>query len=229
MKISIITLFPEVFENILNHSILSRAQKKGLIEFNIVNHRDFGIGNHKIVDDKPYGGGAGMILKVDVLKAAIDETKQNISGEKVILLDPQGQVYKQEVAENLSKLSHIILVCGHYEGFDERIRKYVDMEISIGDYILTGGEIPAMAIIDSVTRLIPGVLKDENATSNESFSKTPFGRILEGAQYTRPEEFEGEKVPEEYLSGDPRKVNAKKSATAVKRTREKRPELIDSN
>lgn len=226
MKITVITLFPEVFENVLSHSIIKRAQQKGLVEFKIINHRDFGIGNHKTVDDKPYGGGAGMILKVDVLKKAIDASRLNIKNEKVILLDPQGEEYKQEKAENLSKLSHIILVCGHYEGFDERIRKFADLEISIGDYVLTGGEIPAMVIIDSVTRLITGVLKDPTATKNESFSKTLGLRILEGAQYTRPEEFEGVKVPKEFLSGDPKKVILKKQESAKKRTITRRPELL---
>jgi tRNA (guanine37-N1)-methyltransferase len=226
MKITIITLFPEVFANVLNHSILKRAQQKGLVEFKIVNHRRFGIGKHKIVDDKPYGGGAGMVLRVDVLKKAIDSARLNIPNEKVILLDPQGTKYKQETAENLSKLSHIILVCGHYEGFDERIRKFADFEISIGDYILTGGEIPAMVIIDSITRLIPGVLKDSTATKNESFSEASGLRILEGEQYTRPEEFEGAKVPKEFLSGDPKKLNLKKQESAKKRTIERRPELL---
>lgn len=226
MKFTIITLFPEVFENVLNHSILKRAQEKRLAEFKTVNHRDFGIGNHKIVDDKPYGGGAGMVLRVDVLKKAIDSLRLNIPNEKVILLDPQGEKYKQETAENLSKLSHIILVCGHYEGFDERIRKYVDMEISIGDYVLTGGEIPAMVIIDSITRLLPGVLKDLTATQNESFSEIGGQRILEGAQYTRPEEFEGINVPKEFLSGNPKKISLKKQESAKKRTKTRRPELL---
>lgn len=226
MKITIITLFPEVFENVLNHSILKRAKEKGLVEFKIVNHRDFGIGNHKVVDDKLYGGGAGMLLRVDVLKNAIDSARLNIPNEKVVLLDPQGEKYKQETAENLSNLSHIILVCGHYEGFDERIRKFVDYEISIGDYVVTGGEIPAMVILDSITRLVPGVLKDVTATKNESFSETLGLRILEGEQYTRPEDFEGAKVPKEFLSGDPKQISLKKEESAKQRTRERRPELL---
>ena len=221
MKISVITLFPEIFEPILNHSILKRAKEKGLIEFKIINHRDFGDGPHKTVDDKPYGGGAGMILKVDVLKRAIDFSKMNIANEVVALLDPQGEVYSQKKAENLSKLDHLILVCGHYEGVDERVRDLVDLEISVGDYVLTGGEIPAMTIIDSITRLIPGVLKDSNATKLESHSDSNGGRILEGPQYTRPEEFNGEKVPSVYLSGDPKKIAIYKNEQAFEKTKKR--------
>lgn len=228
MKISIITLFPEIFPQILNHSILKRAQEKGLIEFNLVDHRKFGIGKHKIVDDKPYGGGVGMVLRVDVLALAIETTKENIDGEKVILLDPQGQVYSQKIAEDLSKLSHIILVCGHYEGFDERIRSLVDMEISIGDYVLTGGEIPAMAVIDSITRLIPGVLKDTTATQSESHSEIDGQRILEGPQYTRPEEFNKMKVPVELRSGNPKIISRYKSYEALKITKKRRPDLLST-
>lgn len=228
MKISVITLFPEVFENIINSSILKRAQEKGLVEFNIINHRNFGIGRHKIVDDRPYGGGAGMVLKPDVLLDAINSSKKGIEGEIVVLMEPQGEVYNQQIAEDFVSLSHIILVCGHYEGFDERIRPFIDREISIGDFVMTGGEIPAMAIIDSVTRLIPGVLKDATATQKESHSMGDEGRILEGPSYTRPEVFEGKSVPDVLLSGDPKKISQFKKEEAVKVTREKRPDLIKS-
>lgn len=226
MKISVITLFPEVFEPIINSSILKRAKEKGLVEFEIVDHREFGIGKHKVVDDRPYGGGAGMLLRVDVMEKAIDAAKKGIEGEVVILLDPKGKVYSQNIAEELSNLNHIILVCGHYEGFDERIRELVDMEISAGDYVLTGGEIPAMAIIDSITRLIPGVLKDENATKFESHSRNKNTRILEGPHYTRPEEHKGKKVPEVLLSGDPKKIEEYRSKEALKITRKRRPDLL---
>lgn len=226
MKISVITLFPEVFEPILNSSMLKRAQDKGKVEFNIVNHRDFGLGKHKIVDDKPYGGGAGMVLRVDVMSEAIKATRTGVEGEKVVLLDPQGVVYKQELAEEFSTYNHLILVCGHYEGFDERIRDLVDMELSVGDYVLTGGEIPALAIVDSVTRLVPGVLKDETATKNESHSLIDGNRTLEGPTYTRPEDFKGMVVPNVLLSGDPLKINAFKREQANKVTLERRPELI---
>lgn len=226
MKISVITLFPEIFEPILNHSILKRATEKGLVEFNIVSHRDFGIGAHKTVDDRPYGGGAGMVLRVDVLSQAIDSVKMNLEGEVVALMDPQGEVYSQEKAEDFSKLNHLILVCGHYEGFDERVRDLVDVEISVGDYVLTGGEIPAMIILDSVTRLVDGVLKDKNATRFESHSKTEEGRILEGPTYTRPEEYNSKKVPEVLLSGDPKKIAEFKKNEAIKSTKSKRPDLL---
>ena len=226
MKISVITLFPEVFEPILNSSILKRAQLKGKVAFNIVSHRDFGIGKHKIVDDKPYGGGAGMVLRVDVMDEVIKSTRTGIKGEKVVLLDPQGKVYKQEVAEEFSTPSHLILVCGHYEGFDERIRSLVDMELSVGDYVLTGGEIPAMAVIDSVTRLIPGVLKDETATKTESHSLVDGKRILEGPTYTRPETYNGITVPTALISGDPVKIQKFKKEQSQIMTKRRRPELL---
>lgn len=226
MKITIITLFPEIFEQILNHSILKRAQEKSLVEYRIINHRDFGIGKHKIVDDRPYGGGAGMVLRVDVLAEAIKSAKLNVKDEKVVLLDPQGDVYRQEIAETFSQLSHLILVCGHYEGFDERVRALVDMEISIGDYVMTGGEIPAMAIVDSVTRLVPGVLKNETATKTESHSLTENSRILEGPTYTRPDEFGGIRVPDELLSGNPKTIAEYKKGKALERTFERRPDLL---
>jgi tRNA (guanine37-N1)-methyltransferase len=168
------------------------------------------------------------LLRADVLEKAIESTKTHEKNEKVILLDPQGTVFKQEVAENLSELTHIILVCGHYEGFDERIRKFVDLEISLGDFVLTGGEIPAMAIIDSITRLIPGVLKDETATKNESHSKIDEKRILEAPHYTRPEEFKGMKVPEVFLSGNPKKIKEYEKEKAIQTTRLKRPDLLES-
>lgn len=226
MKITIITLFPEIILNSLNYSILKRAQDKGKVEFEVIDHRKFGIGKHKIVDDKPYGGGAGMVLRVDVLKKAIDSARTGQENEKVILLCPQGNVYRQKTAEEFSTLQHLILVCGHYEGFDERIRDYVDMEISIGDYVLTGGELAALVISDSVTRLLPGVLKDPNATINETHSEIEGKRILEGQQFTRPEEFEGKRVPEVFLSGDPKKIQEFKKESARKKTEIKRPDLL---
>lgn len=226
MKITIITLFPAEITNSLNYSILKRAQQKGKVEFEVVNHREFGIGNHKIIDDKPYGGGVGMIMRVDVLKRAIDSARTMQDGEKVILLCPQGEVYSQKRAEDLSKLRHLILVCGHYEGFDERVRDYVDMEISIGDYVLTGGELPALVIADSVTRLIPGVLKDPTATDLETHSEIGGKRLLEAQQFTRPEEFEGKKVPDVYLSGNPKKIAQYKKESALSKTKIKRPDLL---
>lgn len=226
MHISIITLFPEMFDGVLNHSILKRAKEKMLASYTLINLRDFGAGKHKSVDDKPYGGGAGMVLKVDVMHNAIQKAKKNNPETKVILLDPRGIPYTQEVAEKLSSESSITLICGHYEGFDERIRKYIDMEISIGDYVVTGGEIPAMAIIDSVVRLIPGVLGKEESHTYESFSESQSGRILEHPQYTRPEEYDNQKVPKELLSGNPKIIDAHRSTAAQTITKTKRPDLL---
>lgn len=238
MKISIITLFPEVFNPILYTSILSRAQKKGLVEFELVNLREFGEGRHQIVDDRPYGGGVGMVLKADVLAKALNQvTSDRVQGTvskgktlkpvtynlKTILMSASGTPYKQAKAQQLSKIDHLIIVCGHYEGVDQRfIDQYVDEEISIGDYVLTGGEIPAMAVVDSVTRLIPGVLEKPEATIDESFSDG----LLEYPQYTRPEEFEGEKVPEVLLSGNHAQIAKWRREKSLEKTKNIRPDLI---
>ncbi len=226
MKFSIITLFPEVFEPILNSSILKRAQKKGLVEFELINLRDFGEGKHQVVDDRPYGGGAGMILKADILAKALKSITQHSTAvtSYVILTSAAGKPFKQETAQKFSKFTHLIIVCGHYEGVDQRfIENYVDQEISIGDYVLTGGEIPAMVITDSITRLIPGVLEKPEATINESFSEG----LLEHPQYTRPEEFEGEKVPEVLLSGNHGEIAKWRHKESVKKTQKLRPELLN--
>lgn len=221
MLVSIITLFPDIFPPIFNSSILKRAQEKDKIQFEFIDLRNFGIGKHKQVDDRPYGGGAGMILRVDVLENAIENTRKKDLKEEVILLDPKGEKYSQARAQELSKLDHIILVCGHYEGFDERIRSIVDREISIGDYVLTGGEIPAMVLVDSVTRLIPGVLKKDEAPIDESFSNSK----LEYPHYTRPEEYKGKKVPEILLSGDHKKIEEYRNKMSNEETKNKRPDL----
>lgn len=224
MKISIITLFPEVFEPILNASILKRAQKKGLVEYELINLRPFGEGIHQIIDDKPYGGGVGLIFKADILAKAILSVQKPHS--KVLLTSASGTPYKQQQAWELSKLEHIIIICGHYEGIDQRlIDKYVDLEISIGDFVLTGGEIPAMAIVDSITRLIPGVLEKSEATEKESFE----GNLLEHPHYTRPEEFEGEKVPEVLISGHHQKVDEWRKQKSLEKTKKVRPDLLNKN
>jgi len=221
MKISIITLFPEVFEPILNSSILKRAQNKGLMEFELINLRPFGEGIHQIVDDSPYGGGAGLVFKADILAKAVNSVKKE--GSKVILTSASGNSYSQKKARELSKLDHIIVICGHYEGVDQRfIDKYVDQEISIGDYVLTGGEIPAMILADTITRLIPGVLIKEEATLNESFENG----LLEGPQYTRPEEFEGLKVPPVLLSGHHGEVDKWRTEQSLEKTHKVRPDLL---
>lgn len=220
MKISIITLFPEMFEDILNSSILKRAQQKGLVEFNLVNLRDFGEGPHQIVDDKPFGGGVGMVLKPDILAKALKSIKEKPG--RVIITSASGSPYTQKKARQLSTLKHIVIVCGHYEGVDQRfIDKYVDEEISIGDYILTGGEIPSLIIIDSITRLVKGVLK-EDATLKESFEEG----LLEHPQYTRPDEFEGQTVPAVLILGDHQKVEDWKKEQSLLKTQKVRPDLL---
>ncbi len=225
MIFTIITLFPEVFMPILSSSILGRAQKSHKIKIRILNLRNFGIGRHKTVDDKPYGGGVGMVLKVDVIDAAIHAARIKKRGEVVILLDPKGKVYKQETAEKLSRFEHLILICGHYEGFDERVRALVDYEISIGDYILSGGEIAAIVVVESVARLVRGVLLKEDAPEIESFSKNAHGRILEAPTYTRPPVWRGKKVPAVLLSGDFGKIEKYRTRQAEKITSERRPDL----
>jgi len=222
MKINILTLFPKMFQGPFGESIIKRAQVKGLVEIKIHNLRDWAIDKRGTVDDRPYGGGAGMILRVDVVERAISNIKNQKTKQKIILLTPGGRTFSQQKAQELSKLDEIILICGHYEGFDERIRNFVDEEISIGNFVLTGGEIPAMAITDAIVRLLPGVLKKEEANQVESFSPgleklvnssfkpqtsnlTPQAYI-EYPQYTRPEEFRGLKVPEILLSGHHQKI-----------------------
>ncbi len=222
MKITITSLFPEMFDGPFSHSIIKRAKEKGKINIEFINLRDFGLGKHKIVDDTPYGGGAGMILRVDVLVNAINHAKEKrIKGkQKVILLSPHGKTFNQKMAKRYSMLDHLILVCGHYEDFDARIRNFIDDEVSIGDYVLTGGEIPAMVITDSVARLVKGVLKD-GVTDNESFST-----YLEFSQFTKPENYKNINVPKVLLSGNHQKINAWRKNEALKITKKLRPDLI---
>ncbi len=217
MKISILTLFPQMFQGPFDYSIIKRAIDKEQVEINFIDIRNFGIGKHKIVDDKPYGGGVGMVLKIDVLvnalKSVLDKDLEK-EEQKIILMSASGKTYNQSKAREYSQLKHLIIICGHYEGVDERILEYIDEEISIGDFVLTGGEIPAMLIIDSVTRLIPEVLK-ENATKYESFSED----LLEHPQYTRPEEFNGQKVPEILLSGNHKEIDNWKKEESIRKTK----------
>lgn len=199
-KIAVITLFPEMFDGVLNSSMLWKAQKDNLIQFELINLRDYGLGPRKQVDDTPYGGGDGMLLMPEPLFEAINEAKKNMPNAKVILMTPRGKSFKQKLAKDMADSNDdYIFVCGRYEGFDERIFEVADGAISIGDYVLTGGELPAMVIIDSITRLIPGVLGGENSALIESFSD---GETLEFPQYTRPSEYKGLKVPEVLLSGN---------------------------
>ena len=219
MKYDILTLFPEMFEP-LKHSIIERATKQKLIEINLINIRDFSKDKHKKVDDTPYGGGAGMVMRADVVYDAY----KSVSDEnaKVIFLSPQGKKLNQKKVQQLAKEQHLILLCGHYEGIDQRVLdKIVDEEISIGDYVLTGGELPAMVLIDSVSRYIQGVLA-EDSTKEESFSNG----YLEYSQYTRPEEFLGIKVPEVLQSGNHQKIEEWRKKSSLKNTFLKRPELL---
>ncbi len=223
MKINIITLFPAMFDSAFTESIVKRAQQSGAVEIKIYNLRDWALDKHKMVDDRPFGGGPGMVLKVDVIHRAIEDLKKQNPAAKVVLLTPQGENYSQQKAEQFAQEKSLILIAGHYEGFDDRIRKYIDQEVSIGDYVLTGGELPAMVIVDSVVRLLSGVLGDENSAPTDSFSAG--SKLLGHPQYTRPEEFDGEKVPVVLLSGDHGKIEEWRQQQAKKRTQQRRPDL----
>ncbi|HSW47750.1 MAG TPA: tRNA (guanosine(37)-N1)-methyltransferase TrmD [Candidatus Saccharimonadales bacterium] len=229
MKISILTLFPEMFLGPFEHSIVKIASEKGLVHINFVNIRDFGVGKHKMVDDTEYGGGVGMVIKVDVLNAAIAASKikdqRSKIKEKVVLLSATGKTYNQQKADDFSKLDHLILICGHYEGVDERIKKYIDEEVSVGDFILTGGEIPAMLITDSVSRLIANVLP-KGATEEESFSEIDNNILLEYPHYTKPQNYEEDHVPEILLSGNHPKIKEWRMEKALENTEKLRPDLL---
>lgn len=220
MKIDILTLFPKMFEGILEESIIKRAIEKGIVEINIIDFREFSkLSNHQ-VDDTPYGGGGGMVLRCEPLVEAIESVKTKDS--KVLLMCPQGVPYKEKKAIELSKEKHLIFVCGHYEGYDERIRNFVDEEISIGDYVLTGGEIPAMAIMDSVIRLLPGVIK-EDSYLEDSF----MNNRLDYPTYTKPASFRGLTVPEVLLSGDHAKIKQWREEQALENTKKRRKDLLE--
>lgn len=222
MNIDILTLFPEFFQGLNSYSIIGRAIGEGKINLNCINIRDFSKDKHKRVDDYPFGGGPGMVMQIEPIYEAINSVKTDDS--KVIFLSPQGKKLDQKMAKSLSEENHIILLCGHYEGIDNRIiENYVDEEISIGDYVLTGGEIPAMVLIDCISRLIPGVLSSEESYMDESH----YDGYLEYPQYTRPREFNGIKVPDILLSGDHAKVAKWRREESIRITMEKRPDLMD--
>lgn len=226
MKISIITLFPGMFKGPFAKSIIKRAIDKKIVEVKLINLRTFGIGKHKLVDDTPYGGGKGMVLRVDVLENAIESAKNkklDKNKQKVVLLSAKGKTFNQKIAKRYSNLKHLILICGHYEGFDERIKEYIDEEISIGDFILTGGEIPAMLIADSVLRLVKGVIKD-GSLENESFSP-----LLEYPQYTKPQVYKNGQVPKILLSGNHQEIKKWRNTQSLKITSKLRPDLIKNN
>lgn len=223
MKIHVLTLFPEMFPGVFGSSILKKAQEKGLVDIQVWNIRDFSDNKHKQVDDYPYGGGAGMVLKPDPIFRAVETITQD-RHPRIILMCPQGERFTQARAEELSKEEELVFICGHYEGYDERIREYlVTDEISIGDFVLTGGEIPAMAVIDAVVRLIPGVLGQEASHIHDSFSTG----LLEYPHYTRPQDFRGMKVPDVLLSGNHKKIEEWRMEQSLKRTFERRPDLLE--
>ena len=220
MKIDILTLFPKMFEGFINESIIKRAVEKGLVEINLINIRDFTLLKNGKVDDTPYGGGSGMVLMCEPVVRAIESVRTEQS--LVYLMSPSGEVFHDQLAGAIyQKTKHLILVCGHYEGFDERIKNFVDGEISIGDYVLTGGEIPAMAIADCITRFIPGVI-DAESFQNESFKEN----LLDYPVFTKPREFRGLKVPEVLLNGDHKKIAEYRKSEQIRITKEKRPDLL---
>ena len=219
MKIDVLTLFPEMFTGVISSSIIKRAIDDNKIEINLHNFRDYSKDIHHKVDDTPYGGGCGMILTCQPIFDCVNDLKDDES--TIILLTPDGTPYKQEIANNLVKLKHLIIICGHYEGFDDRIRSICDMEISIGDYVLTGGEIPAMVLIDSVTRLIDGVINKESY-QNDSF----YNGLLDYPQYTKPREYNELKVPDVLLSGNHKEIEKYRIEAALEKTRTRRCDLL---
>lgn len=224
MKIDILTLFPEFFEGIKDYSIVGRAIEENIISINTTNIRDFSKNKHKKVDDYPFGGGPGMVMKAEPIYDAINSVKKDNS--KIIYLSPQGRVLNQSIANSLAKEEHLVLLCGHYEGIDNRIiDNFIDEEISIGDYVLTGGEIPAMVLIDAISRLIPGVLSSEASFMEESH----YDGLLEYPQYTRPRDFMGIEVPDILLSGNHKKIDDWRKEQALKVTTLKRPDLLEND
>jgi len=237
MRIDIVTLFPEICRAPLNESMMKRAQEKDVVDFHIHNLRDWTTDKHHIVDDAPFGGGQGMVMKPEPIFAAVEDLRQQPSNAqrptfnvqlktpKVILMSPTGRRFDQQMAAQLSQESHLIIVCGHYEGVDHRVIEHlIDMEISIGDYILTNGAIAAVVFVDAIARLLPGTLGHERSAVDDSFSSERSG--LEGPQYTRPAEFRGWKVPEVLLSGNHAEIAKWRKEQAIKRTRENRPDLL---
>lgn len=224
MNIHVLSLFPDMFEGVFSSSILKKAQEKGAVQMNVTDFRSFSQNKHNQVDDYPYGGGAGMVLKPEPLFHAVEDLVAQGKKPRIILMCPQGERYDQKKAEELAKEEDLIFLCGHYEGYDERIREYlVTDEISIGDFVLTGGELAAMTVIDSVVRLLPGVLGQEASHVNDSFSTG----LLEHPHYTRPADFRGMKVPDVLMSGNHAKIEQWRMEQSLKRTFERRPDLLE--
>ncbi|MFP7357426.1 tRNA (guanosine(37)-N1)-methyltransferase TrmD [Kurthia gibsonii] len=225
MNIHVLSLFPDMFEGVFGSSILKKAQEKGAVQMNVTDFRSFSQNKHNQVDDYPYGGGAGMVLKPEPLFHAVEDLVAQGKKPRIILMCPQGERYDQKKAEELAKEEDLIFLCGHYEGYDERIREYlVTDEISIGDFVLTGGELAAMTVIDSVVRLLPGVLGQEASHVNDSFSTG----LLEHPHYTRPADFRGMKVPDVLMSGNHAKIEQWRMEQSLKRTFERRPDLLEN-
>jgi len=222
MRIDLLTLFPEFFRSPLGQSMLQQAQIRGAAEFRVLNLRDYTTDRHQVTDDRPYGGGPGMVMQIEPLVAAIRAARREDPQVRILLLSPQGPLFTQDRARELAASPHLLLICGHYEGVDERLKYYIDGMLSIGDYILTGGEIPALAVLDAVTRLLPGVLGGEGAAEDDSFQTG----LLEYPHYTRPRDFEGHRVPQVLLEGDHRRIREWRRQQALLRTRACRPDLL---
>ncbi|MCB9352810.1 MAG: tRNA (guanosine(37)-N1)-methyltransferase TrmD [Lewinellaceae bacterium] len=224
MRIDIVSVLPELMESPLQHSIMKRAQEKGLLEVYLHDLRAYGLGKHRQVDDYQYGGGAGMVMMVEPLANCIDDLQRERTYDEVIYMTPDGERLTQPLANRLSMYENLLILCGHYKGMDERIRQhYVTMEVSIGDFVLSGGELPAVVLVDAIGRLLPGVLNDETSALFDSFQDN----LLAPPVYTRPEDFRGWKAPEVLLSGNFKKIEAWRYAQALKRTRERRPGLLE--
>ncbi|RJR43522.1 MAG: tRNA (guanosine(37)-N1)-methyltransferase TrmD [Desulfobacteraceae bacterium] len=223
MRLDVLTLFPDLFTPFLNESIVGRAVRRGLVDIRVTNIRDFARGPHHTTDDRPYGGGNGMVMKPGPIYRALQSIERVGEKRSVILLTPQGIRFEQSVAWELSGTDQLVLICGRYEGVDERIKGFVDLEISIGDYVLTGGELPAMIVADAVIRLIPGVLGGEKSNLEDSFAEG----LLEYPHYTRPRVFQDEEVPEVLLSGDHERIRKWRRAESIRRTLQKRPDLLE--
>lgn len=226
MKIDILTVVPQLLESPFSHSILKRAEEKGLLKVNVINLRDYSTQKQKQVDDYQYGGGAGMVMMCEPLANAIDQLQEQEKYDEIIYMTPDGKTYNQKTANNLSLKQNLLIICGHYKGIDERIRQqYVTMEISIGDYVLSGGELAAAVVVDSIGRLIPGVLNDETSALFDSFQDD----LLAPPVYTRPSDFRGQKVPEILLQGNPKKVEEWRHDQSVQRTEQRRPDLLNED
>ena len=226
LRFDIVSIFPGMFESPFGDSIIQRAREEGLLDIRLHDLRDYSLNKHRKVDDNPFGGGVGMVMNVEPIARAIAAVKKEVPETRTILLSPGGKPLDQEKAWELSRLTSLTLICGRYEGVDERVRlHYVDEEISIGDYVLTGGELPAMVLVETVSRLLPGVLGDPESVVEESFHDD----LLEYPQYTRPQDYEGYKVPEVLVSGDPKKIHDWQKSEALKKTMQVRPDLLEKN